>query len=150
MPILERHITDKDADNQMRSFVVLSIAKLIRKLPLEKFNTLLRKLVNTIVTRGLRCRSLIPREKARKALVKLVGEVSPAFLGIVFDVMKELLDRGYQLHVYLYSVHYILNALIEQKTLKAGDITDRIIEMNSEQLMNELFGDLYEEKGVED
>jgi hypothetical protein len=40
-------------------------------------------------------------------------------------------------------VHHILNALIEQKVLKAGAITDRIIEMNSEKLMEELFGELY-------
>jgi len=65
-------------------------------------------LVNLIVVQGLRSKDLSHREKARKALVKLVDEVSPRFLTVIFDEMKAQLTRGFQLHVYLFTVHSLL------------------------------------------
>jgi len=61
-----------------------------------------------IVVQGLRSKDLSHREKARKALVKLVDEVSPRFLTVIFDEMKAQLTRGFQLHVYLFTVHSLL------------------------------------------
>lgn len=37
---------------------------------------------------GLRSKELAPREKARKALIKLILEISPKFLGVVFEEMQ--------------------------------------------------------------
>ena len=64
-----------------------------------------------IVVKGLRAGDLNVREKARRALIKVLGEVSPRFLQIVFNELNDNLTRGYQLHVHLYTVHYILNHL---------------------------------------
>jgi len=108
LPVLERHLTEKGDKHSVRGFVVICLAKIIRKLPLPKFNTRLSKLVNMIVVQGLRSRDLSHREKARKALVKLVDEVSPRFLPIIFEEMKSQLTRGFQLHVYLFTVHSLL------------------------------------------
>ena len=47
-----------------------------------------RRLINLVVTRGLRSKDLSHREKARKTLSKIVDEVSPRFLSLVFDEMK--------------------------------------------------------------
>jgi len=102
----------------VRGFVAVSVAKVIRKLPIHSFKAHLHKLVNLIVTEGLRSRDLTCREKARKALVKVVEEVSPRFLGMIFQQMQDLLTRGYQLHVHLYTVHYILQAMNYQKQLE--------------------------------
>jgi hypothetical protein len=60
LPVLERHMMDaKDTQNEesqptIRSFVVLSIVKLLRKLPVHTFQNSLSKLVTTIVSKGLR------------------------------------------------------------------------------------------------
>lgn len=82
LPILERHLTDvknTQTDEQpiIRSFVVLSILKVIRKLPLHSFQNGLNKLVSTIVSKGLRQKGIACRDKGRKALVKLLTELSP-------------------------------------------------------------------------
>jgi hypothetical protein len=47
------------------------------------------------VIKGLRAKDLQTREKARKALLKVVGEVSPQFLTLIVQEMKTNLDRGY-------------------------------------------------------
>lgn len=70
--------------------------------------------MNLIVTKGLREKDLNTREKARKALVKVINEVSPRFLTLIFQEMQNNLNRGFQLHVYLYTVHYVLNHLTEE------------------------------------
>jgi hypothetical protein len=75
-------------------------------------------LINTIVVKGLREKDLNTREKARKALIKVIGEVSPRFLTLILQEMGNNLDRGFQLHVYLYTVHYVFNYMKDQ--MKAG------------------------------
>ena len=91
--------------------MVIAIAKIIRKLPIQFFKSQLSKLINLIVVKGLRAGDLTVREKARRALIKVLGEVSPRFLQIFFNEMQDNLTKGYQLHVHLYTVHYILNHL---------------------------------------
>jgi U3 small nucleolar RNA-associated protein 20 len=108
LPVLERHLTEHGDKFSIRGFVVVCLAKTIRKLPLPKFNARLQKLVNLIVVQGLRSRDLSHREKARKALVKLVDEISPRFLSVIFEEMKGQLTRGFQQHVYLFTVHALL------------------------------------------
>jgi U3 small nucleolar RNA-associated protein 20 len=108
LPVLERHLTENGDKHSVRGFVVVCLAKTIRKLPLPKFNARLQKLVNLIVVQGLRSRDLSHREKARKALVKLVDEISPRFLSIIFEEMKGQLTKGFQQHVYLFTVHALL------------------------------------------
>jgi hypothetical protein len=66
----------------------------------------------------LREKDLNTREKARKALIKVIGEVSPRFLTLILQEMGNNLDRGFQLHVYLYTVHYVFNYMKDQ--MKAG------------------------------
>lgn len=63
------------------------------------------------MVKGLRAGDLTVREKARKALIKVIGEVSPRFLHIIFNELNDNLTRGYQLHVNLYTIHYVLNHL---------------------------------------
>ena len=67
----------------IRSYVAVCIAKIIRRLPIPQFTNQLNKLVNLIVIKGLRAKDLQTREKARKALLKVVGEVSPQFLTMI-------------------------------------------------------------------
>ena len=55
----------------------------------------LKKLVNLIVVKGLRTKDLNAREKARKALIKIIQEVSPRFLTLIIQEMGNNLDRGF-------------------------------------------------------
>lgn len=54
--------------------------------------------------------------------------------------------KGYQQHVYLYTVHHLLACLSEAGSLLPGSLSHRCIELNIELLLSELFGDLGEEK----
>ena len=88
--------------------------------------------------------------------------MSPQFLTLIVEEMKQNLDRGYQLHVFLYTLHYILNHLTQNATsgteadytvslgLQTGQITSQLIESTSDLLTREMFGDLYEEKMLTD
>jgi|LauGreDrversion4_2_1035121.scaffolds.fasta_scaffold14498_1 hypothetical protein len=49
-----KSIKSEESTPVIRSFVVLSIARLIRKLPLHVFSNSLGKLITTIVSKGLR------------------------------------------------------------------------------------------------
>lgn len=86
--MLENHLTESSDRHTVRSFVTVCYAKLIRKLPAKRFNMKLQKLVNMIVVKGLKSKDLSHREKSRKSLVKLLEEISPRFLSVVFDEMK--------------------------------------------------------------
>jgi len=113
LPVLEKHLIEKSDKKTVRSFVVVCYAQTIRKLAPSSFNNKLNKLVNLIVVNGLRSKDLSHREKARKALLKLLNEVSPRFLAVIFEEMKTQLTRGFQQHVYLFTVHYLMQGLVE-------------------------------------
>lgn len=122
--------------------MVVSIAKTLRKLPPSIFRSQLSKLVSTLVSRGLRQRETSCRDKGRKALLKLLEELSPRpqVLGLVCQEMKDQLQRGgYQLHTFVYSVNFLLQALHERKLLLPGDVSTSIVEMLAEKFLEELF-----------
>jgi hypothetical protein len=48
-----------------------------------------------IVNKGLLSRDLSHREKARKAISKIVEELSPRILSLVFEEMKYQLTKGF-------------------------------------------------------
>jgi hypothetical protein len=58
LPVLQRHLTDagstikgKEGEGKkVRTFVAVSVAKIIRKLPVDQFRRQLHKLINLIVT----------------------------------------------------------------------------------------------------
>ena len=76
--------------------------------------------------------------------------------------MKVNLDRGYQLNVFLYTLHYLLNHLTQNESsgtiadhtvtlgLKTGQITSQLIQTTSDLLTREMFGDLFEERMLTD
>ncbi|TNV87999.1 hypothetical protein FGO68_gene14880 [Halteria grandinella] len=154
LPILERHMFDaptavekKGKDDKpetptIRSYVVVSIMKAIRKLPLGIFQNQFRKLVSTIVSKGLRQRDIACRDKGRKALLKLAEELTPRplILHVIFSELKDQLQKaGYQLHTFVFTVHFLLQQLHERKLLLSADISTPIIEMLGEKFLEELF-----------
>jgi hypothetical protein len=50
------------------------------------------------------------------------------------------------MHVYLYSVHSLLASLAEAGALTPGIVNKRVVDLNIDILLSELFGDLNEEK----
>lgn len=75
-----------------------------------------------IVVKGLREKELNTREKARKSLLKVIDEVSPRFITLIIQELGNNLNRGFQNHVYLYTVHYVFNYLKDQ--MRVGHVTN--------------------------
>ena len=96
LPVLERHLAGFCKEKQaIRSFVAVCYVQTIRKLPFSNFDSSLHRVVNMIVTVGLRSRDLSHREKARKTLIRIMSELRPEFLPIVFEEMKLQLVKGF-------------------------------------------------------
>lgn len=166
LPVLSRHLTEEgtrskshsldDAktaanDNKhFRSFAVVCYAKAIRQLEPSVFHRHLRKLVNMVVVQGLRSRELSYREKARKSLLKLASELGAKYLAQIFDEMRTQLIKGFQEHVYLFSMHWLLDGLgREGKLTESLWASGALIESNVPILLSELYGELNETKSNE-
>lgn len=78
-----------------RSFAVLCYVKAIKHLDVSIFRRHLNKLIGMVVLQGLKTRELNYREKARKALLKLLVELGPNYIELVFDSMRNLLLKGF-------------------------------------------------------
>jgi len=50
------------------------------------------------------------------------------------------------MHVYLYTVHDLLGKLSEENLLSPGVINKRVIDLNIEILLSEMFGEMNEQK----
>lgn len=98
--------------------------------------------------KGLRQKELNTRDKARRALLKVIEEVSPRFMTLIIQEMGNNLTRGFQMHVYLYTVHYTFNMMKEK--MKVGQVTTQMIKLLSPLLLREMFGDLMEERKAAD
>lgn len=147
---LEETRTAANESKTFRSFAVVCYAKAIRALEVPMFNRQLHKLINSIVVQGLRSRELAYREKARKSLLKLLGELTPAFLGAIIEEMRTQLVKGFQEHVYLYSTHWLLDSLSKTGILAGHSwVSSRLIEANTPILLSELYGELHEQKNNE-
>ena len=129
-----------------RSFAVLCYVKAIKHLDPYILKRHLNKLIGMIVLQGLKTRELNYREKARKSLLKILIELGPNFIEMVFDHMRNLLLKGFQEHVYLFSMHWLLSGLKEKGMLKSNWVTGKLIETNLPIIMSELYGELNETK----
>lgn len=76
----------------------------------------------------------------------MIEEITPYFLKDVFEEMRTQLTRGFQQHVYLFTMHNILSSLIAEDSLKERSISVDVVKNNMDVLLSELFGDLNDEK----
>lgn len=67
-----------------------------------------------------RCNSV--REIARDTLIQIIITLGPQYLSALMDAATPILQRGYQVHVYIYTVHAILAKLGELGLLKPGSL----------------------------
>ena len=91
----------------------------------------------------LRSREFSLRELARKALVGAFNSLGDNWFAMFLDELKAGLQRGYQRHVLIASVH----ALLQGHEFRVGSI-DNSVEQLNEILMNDLVGELGKEKSI--
>lgn len=65
------------------------------------------------------------RRVARETLQNILKALGPGYLKVLLGEMASLLNRGYQLHVLVYTVHAVLCCL--KDVYKPGDINEVLI-----------------------
>ena len=60
------------------------------------------------------------REIARDTLRKIAASLGSAYLSTMFKEMRSVLQRGYQLHVFGFTVHSLMESM--RSEMKAGDM----------------------------
>eukprot|EP00731_Ephydatia_muelleri_P001007 Em0001g1007a len=128
----------------LRVPVAMAMTKLLMSLPESTLHTHLPNLLMK-VCHSLKNRSRDVRDVARETLVKMATILGPRYLQYVIKEMKELLTRGYQLHVLAFSLHSLLKGV--SPVLKAGDL-DSCMQLISMIVKEDLFGLPAEEREI--
>lgn len=95
------------------------------------------------ITSFLKSKNVQVRKAARMTLVRVMDFVGPAYLPDMLRVLRQDLDKGFQVHVLNYSIHSVL----EKMPLKYGDLDNSVHEL-VECCTQEIFGKVSEDKEV--
>lgn len=159
LPRLHRALTEKaksdDEHKSMRSGlpeesevlripVAVAMVKLLQVLP---HGMLQRHLPGILlkICQFLRSRLVSIRGSARETLLKVMACLGPAYFGYLLQEMRATLQRGYQVHVMMYTAHAVLASLADK--MKPGDL-DSCFRDIIEVCQTELFTEVSEEKDV--
>ncbi len=98
----------------------------------------------------LRSRKREEREPARKILCEMAALLGPYYLPHIIGVLKAQLQRGYQLHVLVFSTHAVLSHVLSKFSGREEDVKalDLSIQPVMAMVNDELFANLNEEKKV--
>ncbi|XP_023019456.2 LOW QUALITY PROTEIN: small subunit processome component 20 homolog [Leptinotarsa decemlineata] len=136
--------SDREEEDLLRVPISLALVKLLQRLPKQILEDNLPGIFMKTCT-FLRSHLESVRRVAKETLQKIMLTLGPKYLALLLGEMASLLNRGYQVHVLVFTIHGILNCLKE--LYKPSDIDDILLTV-----MNlctaDLFGTLSEEKEV--
>ena len=120
-------------------------------------NWLEKNLSNLVVNLcgRLRSRKIEERQHARDVLCEMATLLGPDYFAYTLSILEGGLQRGYQLHILLFTVNAIVSALIKSKEEKSQEeeeedplVFDTSMDKILTMIESELFGNLLEEKKV--
>ncbi|KAH3744095.1 armadillo-type protein [Pelomyxa schiedti] len=115
-----------DEDNRLGSLstkIISPLVGLLMKLPPEAAETRIRQLITMLATR-LRSKDQEARNIARETLVKVGCTLGPHYFKEIVFSAAGMLDKGFRVSVFSYTLHEIVAAIVPQ--LKPGDIDDAV------------------------
>nr|XP_046912861.1 small subunit processome component 20 homolog isoform X1 [Dermatophagoides farinae] len=144
---VNKFVDDDDDDDHIQTIPLsLAIVKLLKHVQLDQRVFLAN--LNSIILRlcqFLQSKAHSIRELARKTLAQILDVIGPKYFANIFNEMKILLSRGYQRHVFIYTVHVLLQRIITK--LNGGDLDSCMVDL-IHACHEELFGSLSEEKEI--
>lgn len=147
LPPLSEYLHRKDESTvDRRVTVAVSITKLLRLLPENEFVNRLAPTL-TDISHILRSRDLEAREQTRRTFSTILRLVGPTYLNFMLKELRSALQRGYQLHVLSYTVHYLLVTNADQ--FLPGDLDACLSEFMAV-VMDDIFGVTGQEKEAEE
>ncbi|XP_065645061.1 small subunit processome component 20 homolog isoform X3 [Hydra vulgaris] len=134
----------EDDEDIMKIPVTVAVVKLLQKLPVEILKVHLPGLLLR-VSQSLRSHARDVRDIARDTLLNVCLSLGPSYLFMVFNEMRSVLLRGYQLHILGYTVHSLLVGM--KDVLQSGDL-DSCVKLVTAILIEQYFGNVSEEKEI--
>ena len=149
----------QDIEDQVDIALFVPILKIMLMFPEDWLKSNLSMLVINLSSK-LRSRKIEERREARDVLCQMAKLLGPKHFNLIFSILEGNLQRGYQLHILLFTINAVMNAMTED--LNNQEIEEiSIAETNSmvgafdnslNKIMrligDELFGNLLEEKRV--
>uniref|UniRef100_A0A915I2J9 U3 small nucleolar RNA-associated protein 20 C-terminal domain-containing protein n=1 Tax=Romanomermis culicivorax TaxID=13658 RepID=A0A915I2J9_ROMCU len=142
---MKSKVYDED-EEILRVPLALALIKLLQKLG-DKYLEMNLSNILAKICQMLKSRSFDIRETTRKILCSSAQCLGPVYLPYIVKEMKEILTRGYQVHVLTFTVHVLLDAMVDK--LSPGDLDpclDELIQIFN----NDLFGAIADQKEVDE
>lgn len=147
LPPLSEYLHRKDESTvDRRVTVAVSIVKLLRLLPENEFVGRLAPTL-TDISHILKSRDLEAREQTRRTFSTILRLVGPTYLNFMLKELRSALQRGYQLHVLSFTVHYLLVTNADQ--FQTGDLDSCLPDLMAV-VMDDIFGVTGQEKEAEE
>ena len=147
LPDLTAFLHKKDeATTSLRVPVAVALTKVLLVLPSNEIEGRLPGVLLDIC-HILKSRTQESRDQSRKTLSEIAVLTGPNYVGFILKALRTALQRGYQLHVLSYTLHYILVNLASQ--LKPGDL-DYCVSDIVDIVMDDTFGVTGQEKDAEE
>jgi U3 small nucleolar RNA-associated protein 20 len=147
LPDLTAFLHKKDeATTSLRVPVAVALTKVLLVLPSNEIEGRLPGVLLDIC-HILKSRTQESRDQSRKTLSEIAVLTGPNYVGFILKALRTALQRGYQLHVLSYTLHYILVNLASQ--LKPGDL-DYCVADIVDIVMDDTFGVTGQEKDAEE
>ncbi|KHJ89686.1 HEAT repeat protein [Oesophagostomum dentatum] len=131
-------------DDIQRAPVALATVKLLQKVPdsirSQYLHGVILKLCSLMISRSMNV-----RDTARKVTIQVCECLGPRYLPVIIKEMKLIMNKGFQVHVMIYTVHTLLGAM--RDVLKSGDM-DPCLEDILDIIVQEQFTAVSEEKEV--
>ncbi|KAJ4984984.1 heat repeat protein [Stagonosporopsis vannaccii] len=147
LPDLTAFLHKKDeATTSLRVPVAVALTKVLLVLPSNEIEGRLPGVLLDIC-HILKSRTQESRDQSRKTLSEIAVLTGPNYVGFILKALRTALQRGYQLHVLSYTLHYILVNLASQ--LRPGDL-DYCVADIVDLIMDDTFGVTGQEKDAEE
>lgn len=147
LPDLTAFLHKKDeATTSLRVPVAVALTKVLLVLPSPEIEGRLPGVLLDIC-HILKSRTQESRDQARKTLAEIAVLTGPNYVGFILKALRTALQRGYQLHVLSYTLHYVFVQLASQ--LKPGDL-DYCVADIVDIVMDDTFGVTGQEKDAEE
>ena len=140
---LLQSIKGDDSEGNLHVFVALS--KMATLFP-QLFNELIQSLLIELCNK-LRSKDFDFRQAVRKTLSEVMRTLGPSYLHFLVSVLETSLQRGYQLHICIYTISYVTHAMKE--VLEPSSVA-AIWPKIKDYACKELFSDLAKEKKVKE
>ena len=137
-----------DSLSLLRPSVALAIVHLLLRLPSDFFHLHFPRLLTSLLSHLSR-REQDARDVARKVLVDVVVAIGTSHLVRVVTEAKQMLRRGYQVHVLGYFVWAVMERLVKEKEGVQVAGVDAAVDGVMALVMEEMVGEVGREKEVE-